>query len=440
MPNVRRGAARWDFWDWWIDRKTRWVRDEVHQLDAGGLPDDLGRHGAPADLPEVDLRLPQREGRRRPLPRNVEGGRAPVRADLHPPRQPDDGVSRAGPLPPRGAARHRQGARRGRARADHRLPHHELGNGGDLVAHPRAHEGGRRRPRREHLRLHGQPPPEHVEVRRRSDLRSTWGASPPSRRLLEKHPNVSAVLLESPENPTLRLADIEAISRLTEARGVVLIVDNTFCSPYLQQPFRLGADFVVHSLTKFINGHSTSVAGAILGPFRFMKHGLFAWYKDLGATPSPFDSWLNAMSVQSLAVRQEAESASAARIAAFLRHHPKVASVDVPRLPRLPAGRHREEADADRRLAHQLRGEGGGGGRRAADELLRPERHADGAGRQPRRDDQLHPAPVLDDARRRPGGRPPRARHHAGPDPDVGRPRGARHPDRPPRPGPEPPE
>ncbi len=165
---------------------------------------------------------------------------------------------------------------------------------------------------------------------------STWGASRAVEAALEAHPNVTAVLLESPENPTLRLADIEAISRLTESRGVALVVDNTFCSPYLQQPFRLGADFVVHSLTKFINGHSTSVGGAVLGPFRFMKEELFPWYKDLGSTPSPFDSWLDSMSVQSLAVRQEAESASAARIADFLRHHPKVASVAYPGFPDFP--------------------------------------------------------------------------------------------------------
>lgn len=147
---------------------------------------------------------------------------------------------------------------------------------------------------------------------------------------LDLHRNISVVFLESPENPTLRLADIERISRRTEERGVLLVVDNTFCSPYLQQPFRLGADFVVHSLTKYVNGHSTSVGGAVLGPFRFMKTDFFPWYKDMGATPSPFDSWLNSMTLQSLAVRQKEECASAARIAAFLRSHPAVARVLYP--------------------------------------------------------------------------------------------------------------
>lgn len=149
-------------------------------------------------------------------------------------------------------------------------------------------------------------------------------------RCLEVHPNIVAVFLESPENPTLRLADIETISRLAERHGALTIVDNTFCSPYLQQPFRLGADFVLHSLTKFINGHSTSVGGALLGPFRFMKTDFFPWYKDLGATPSPFDSWLNSMTVQSLAPRQEMQSESALRIATFLRGHAAVAHVAYP--------------------------------------------------------------------------------------------------------------
>jgi methionine-gamma-lyase len=153
---------------------------------------------------------------------------------------------------------------------------------------------------------------------------------------LERHPNIAAAFLESPENPTLRLADIERISRMTEERGIPLAVDNTFCSPYLQQPFRLGADFVVHSLTKYVNGHSTSVGGAVLGPFRFMKTDLFPWYKDMGATPSPFDSWLNSMTVQSLAVRQKEECESAAKIATFLRGHPAVAHLLYPGLPDFP--------------------------------------------------------------------------------------------------------
>lgn len=147
---------------------------------------------------------------------------------------------------------------------------------------------------------------------------------------LDANPAIRVLFLETPENPTLAVADIEAISRETDARGIALVVDNTFCSPYLQQPFRLGADFVVHSLTKYVNGHSTSIGGALLGPFRFLKDVLFPWYKDLGTTPSPFDSWLNGMTLQSLAIREQAACDSAARIAAFLREHPAVARVHYP--------------------------------------------------------------------------------------------------------------
>lgn len=148
--------------------------------------------------------------------------------------------------------------------------------------------------------------------------------------------DVAMLFVESPENPTLRLCDLRAASAACERHGVVFAVDNTFCSPWLQQPFRLGADIVVHSLTKFINGHSTSIAGALLGPFPMLKDDVFVWYKDLGATPSPFDSWLNAMTVQSLAVRQQAQCDSAARIAAMLATHPAVAAVHYPGLPTHP--------------------------------------------------------------------------------------------------------
>jgi methionine-gamma-lyase len=147
---------------------------------------------------------------------------------------------------------------------------------------------------------------------------------------LALNPDVAAVLLESPENPTLRLADIRRISWLTEARGIPLIVDNTFCSPYLQQPLRLGADFVVHSLTKFVNGHSSSIAGAVVGPFRFMSTEMFAWYRDLGPSPSPFESWLNALCLQDLAVRLEAQCETAEQVARFLREQPQLRRVYYP--------------------------------------------------------------------------------------------------------------
>ncbi len=184
---------------------------------------------------------------------------------------------------------------------------------------------------------------------------------------LEFRPDVAAVLLESPENPTLRVADIRRISWLTEARGIPLIVDNTFCSPYLQQPFRLGADFVVHSLTKFINGHSASVAGAVLGPFRFMRSEMFAWYRDLGPSPSPFESWLNSLCLQDLALRVDAQCATAARLAAVLRRHPKLSRVHYPGFEDFP---QHELVREQMRLGGSLIAFELAGGREAAKPLM----------------------------------------------------------------------
>lgn len=149
---------------------------------------------------------------------------------------------------------------------------------------------------------------------------------------IDAHPNIVAVLIESPDNPTLQLCDIEAISKYTEPEEIMLIVDNTFCSPFLQQPFRLGADVVVHSLTKYVNGHSASIAGAAIGPFEFFSKEVYPVYKDLGPTPSPFDSWLNSLTLQEMGVRMKHQCDTAQRIAEFLEAHPKIERVFYPGL------------------------------------------------------------------------------------------------------------
>jgi methionine-gamma-lyase len=115
-----------------------------------------------------------------------------------------------------------------------------------------------------------------------------------------------------------------------------LIVDNTFCSPYLQQPFRLGADVVVHSLTKYVNGHSASIAGAALGPYEFFSQEVYPVYKDLGPTPSPFESWLNSLCIQDMGVRMEHQCKTAQELAEFLANHPKVDKVWYPGLKSHP--------------------------------------------------------------------------------------------------------
>lgn len=156
------------------------------------------------------------------------------------------------------------------------------------------------------------------------------------KKTLDAHPHICAVLIETPDNPTLQMCDIEAISKYTEEHEALLIVDNTFCSPYLQQPFRLGADIVVHSLTKYVSGHSTSIAGAALGPYEYFSKEVYPVYKDFGPTPSPFDSWLNSLTIQEMGVRMEHQCKTAARIAEFLENHPKIERVWYPGLKSHP--------------------------------------------------------------------------------------------------------
>jgi methionine-gamma-lyase len=153
---------------------------------------------------------------------------------------------------------------------------------------------------------------------------------------LAAHPNAAVVFLESPENPTLGIADIRAISRLTDRHEAALVIDNTFCSAYLQQPFRLGADFVMQSLTKYINGHSTSIGGHVMGPFPFMTNELFVMAKDLGPTPSPMDSWLNSLCIQTLPQRIDTACHTADRLARWLSAHPRVERVFYPGLQSHP--------------------------------------------------------------------------------------------------------
>ncbi len=153
---------------------------------------------------------------------------------------------------------------------------------------------------------------------------------------LKKAENPVMVFLESPDNPTLQISDIRAISEMTERRGIPLVVDNTFATPYLQQPFRLGADIVIQSMTKYVNGHSTSVSGVVIGPWPFVCDHLFPVYKDHGPTPSPFDSWLNSQGLQTLHVRMEEVCDSAEIISRRLEEHAKVGRVFYPGLKSHP--------------------------------------------------------------------------------------------------------
>ena len=144
------------------------------------------------------------------------------------------------------------------------------------------------------------------------------------------------VWIESPTNPRLLIYDIEAISRLAHDRGALVVVDNTFASPYFQRPFELGADIVVHSVTKYLAGHSDLIQGAVLAkdatifePVKFLQNAT-------GAVPSPFDCWLTLRGLQTLELRMQRHAENAAAIADALRKHRSVRRVYFPGLREHP--------------------------------------------------------------------------------------------------------
>lgn len=144
------------------------------------------------------------------------------------------------------------------------------------------------------------------------------------------------VLIETPSNPLLRITDIEAVAARAKTAGALVVADNTFLSPSLQKPLEFGADVVVHSLTKYINGHSDVVGGAVVSKTAEL-HEKFAWWANAsGVTGAPFDSWLVLRGIRTLDLRVKAQTETAGRIARFLSGHPGVARVYYPGLPDHP--------------------------------------------------------------------------------------------------------
>lgn len=144
------------------------------------------------------------------------------------------------------------------------------------------------------------------------------------------------LMFETPTNPLLNVFDIEKISELTRRHNVLCIVDNTFASPYCQNPFKLGADIVWHSSTKYISGHSDVLGGVVLTQQEEVKKNLDFARKTLGSNPSPFDCWLITRGVKTLSVRMEQHQKNALKIAEYLLNHPKVKSVHYPGLSSHP--------------------------------------------------------------------------------------------------------
>ncbi|WP_037579937.1 cystathionine gamma-synthase [Phaeacidiphilus oryzae] len=149
-------------------------------------------------------------------------------------------------------------------------------------------------------------------------------------------PNTRVLWVETPSNPLLGIADIAALASVARESGALLVVDNTFASPYLQQPLVLGADVVVHSTTKYMGGHSDVVGGGLVAADPELGERLAFHQNAMGAVAGPFDSWLVLRGIKTLGVRMDRHCANAERIAHYLAEHPRVTAVHYPGLPEHP--------------------------------------------------------------------------------------------------------
>ncbi|TQM67586.1 cystathionine gamma-lyase [Actinomadura hallensis] len=149
-------------------------------------------------------------------------------------------------------------------------------------------------------------------------------------------PNTKVIWLETPTNPLLGIADIPALAAVARDAGALLVVDNTFASPYLQRPLQLGADVVVHSTTKYIGGHSDVVGGALVVSDAELGERLAFHQNAMGAVAGPFDAWLTLRGLKTLSVRMDRHCANAERIVEMLERHPAVREVLYPGLPGHP--------------------------------------------------------------------------------------------------------
>lgn len=145
--------------------------------------------------------------------------------------------------------------------------------------------------------------------------------------------NTKAIFIETPTNPLLKVTDIEAVSKFAKSKGLLTIVDNTFMTPYLQSPIKLGADIVLHSATKYIGGHSDVVAGLVVVNSEELATDLHFVQNSVGAILGPQDSWLLMRGLKTLGIRMEETGANAQKIAEFLKNHDAVGTVIYPGLP-----------------------------------------------------------------------------------------------------------
>jgi methionine-gamma-lyase len=146
-------------------------------------------------------------------------------------------------------------------------------------------------------------------------------------------PNTKLIYFETPSNPTLEILDIAALAELARTRGIPSMIDNTFATPVLQQPLKMGVTVVVHAATKYLCGHGDAMGGVVIGPKDYIHHLNQEIIRDLGGVISPFNAWLILRGIRTLHLRVPAQCSNAQKIAEFLTGHPKVERVNYPGLP-----------------------------------------------------------------------------------------------------------
>jgi O-succinylhomoserine sulfhydrylase len=149
-------------------------------------------------------------------------------------------------------------------------------------------------------------------------------------------PETRLFYVETPSNPLMELADIQALADVAHAHGVLLVVDNCFCTPALQQPFKLGADLVIHSATKYLDGQGRCVGGAVVGDQQRVGVDIYGFLRTAGPTMSPFNAWVFLKGLETLRLRMRAHSEAALHLAHWLEAQPAVARVYYPGLPSHP--------------------------------------------------------------------------------------------------------
>ncbi|MGI8951075.1 MAG: trans-sulfuration enzyme family protein [Chitinophagaceae bacterium] len=165
---------------------------------------------------------------------------------------------------------------------------------------------------------------------------------------IKKNSSIKLVHIETPANPTIQCVDIDLVSNIAKKYSLIVTVDNTFATPYLQQPFKYNVDFVFHSTTKFLNGHGSAIGGVLLGrDINFMKDKAYKWHKLLGGNSNPFDAYLLIQGMKTLEVRMERHCANAVQVANFLQQHPAIENVNYTGL-----STHPDFATAKKQMRH----------------------------------------------------------------------------------------